>query len=404
MRFQIAALAVLGLVVGAGQARSQPRAPQVDPSALAAAAARLGTLIWTPRAHLDRIGADPFVLRLPDTACTLGAEGCQPVYRSDFVLGGEAGADFWITAHRDFVVQTSARAVTDWYRRFSDQSSVAPDVSQALRYVAPRFHVDFGWRHASGRRGMLSEVAQRIRRTSLDRRLTAAFRFGRFAVETEVGAQRVRYRRPSVAHPSLRYSWFDHDAARWRAELRPAVAGPSRWAFQVERLAQRSLHRPVRERRVSATTVFLETGLQTGLRMEGRIGVGWTHQVRPDYHVQLGALSARTSAPVWRAALLLPGAAGDAEVRFERRFSQSVLPGPPGLDEFRFASRAGRRLTQRLRADFVLEHGSLVYQDRLARSTGRTFRRRCGTLRPGSISTSGGVMRAGVAVSGDTQN
>ena len=107
----------------------------------------------------------------------------------------------------------------------------------------------------------------------------------------------------------------------------------------------------------------------TGLRLEGRIGVGWTYQVRPDYHVQLGAYSVRTSAPVWEGVLTLPSAAADVELRLQRRFVQSVLPGPPSLAEFRTAVRAGRRFTERLRADTFLQHGRLVYQDRLLPGT-----------------------------------
>ena len=56
------------LLVGVSTALAQPRAEQVDPSALAAAAARLGRVIWSPVATVDRIGVDPFVLRLPTGA------------------------------------------------------------------------------------------------------------------------------------------------------------------------------------------------------------------------------------------------------------------------------------------------------------------------------------------------
>ena len=51
------------VLVGVSAALAQPRAEQVDPSALAAAAARLGRVIWSPVATVDRIGVDPFVLR-----------------------------------------------------------------------------------------------------------------------------------------------------------------------------------------------------------------------------------------------------------------------------------------------------------------------------------------------------
>lgn len=84
---------------------------------------------------------------------------------------------------------------------------------------------------------------------------------------------------------------------------------------------------------------MLETELLTGLRLEGRIGVGWTHQQRPGYHPSLGSHSAHLGAPVWRADVSLPAAANDLAVRFDRRFVQSVLPGPPALDETRLALR-----------------------------------------------------------------
>ena len=124
-------------------------------------------------ATLDCIGVDPFVLRPPVAAeCLDRTVYCPPVYRSDFVLGGVAGADVWMNLSERLLVQSRGRAVVDWYREFSDVSSVAPDVSQAVRYVGPRVHLDFGWRHVQSRRGMLAELAQRIRRTAFDRRLT----------------------------------------------------------------------------------------------------------------------------------------------------------------------------------------------------------------------------------------
>ena len=267
---------------------------------------------------------------------------CPPVYRSDFVLGGLAGADVWMNLSERLLVQSSGRAVVDWYREFSDQRSVAPDVSQAVRYVGPRFHLDFGWRHVESRRGMLSEVAQRVRRAAFDRRVTTAVRLGRFALEAEWGDQRVRYRSPRVAHQSLRYDWFNADIGRTRAVFRPAVAGPSRWSVTVERLGHRSVSRPLRQRRLDATTVMLETELLTGLRLEGRVGIGWTRERRPDYHRQLGVSSAALSAPVWRIDLSLPSEAADLDLQLRRRFTQSVLPGPPALDDFREAPRPGQ--------------------------------------------------------------
>ena len=168
---------VLFVLTAAPTVVAQPRSEQVDPSALAAAAARLGRVIWSPMATLDCIGVDPFVLRPPvATECLDRTVYCPPVYRSDFVLGGVAGADVWMNLSERLLVQSRGRAVVDWYREFSDVSSVAPDVSQAVRYVGPRVHLDFGWRHVQSRRGMLAELAQRIRRTAFDRRLTAAVR------------------------------------------------------------------------------------------------------------------------------------------------------------------------------------------------------------------------------------
>ena len=363
------------LLVGVSPVLAQPRAEQVDPSALAAAAARLGRVIWAPLATVDRIGVDPFVLRLPTGAeCPDRNVYCPPVYRSDFVVGGLAGANVWMNLSERLLVQSSGRAVVDWYREFSDQRSVAPDVSQAVRYVGPRFHLDFGWRHLESRRGMLSEVAQRVRRAALDRRVTTAVRLGRFALETEWGVQRVRYRAPRVAHQSFRYDWFNADIGRTRAVFRPAVAGPSRWSVSVERLGHRSVSRPLRQRRLEATTVMLETELLTGLRLEGRVGIGWTRERRPDYHPQLGIASAALSAPVWRIDLALPSEAADLDIQLRRRFTQSVLPGPPALDDFRFAVRGGRRLGTRLRADALVQAGRLLYLDRVDPSTARRGR------------------------------
>ena len=363
------------LLVGVSAALAQPRAEQVDPSALAAAAARLGRVVWSPVATVDRIGVDPFVLRLPTGAeCLDRNVYCPPVYRSDFVLGGRAGADVWMNLSERLLVQSSGRAVVDWYREFSDQRSLAPDFSQAVRYVGPRFHLDFGWRHVESRRGMLSEVAQRVRRAAFDRRLTTAVRLGRFALEAEWGDQRVRYRAPRVAHQSFRYAWFNADIGRTRAVFRPAVAGPSRWAVSVERLGHRSVSRPLRQRRLDATTVMLETELLTGLRLEGRVGIGWTRERRPDYHPQLGIASAALSAPVWRIDLALPSEAADLDIQLRRRFTQSVLPGPPALDDFRIAVRGGRRLGTRLRADALVQAGRLLYLDRVDPSTSRRGR------------------------------
>ena len=164
---------VLFVLTAAPTVVAQPRSEQVDPSALAAAAARLGRVIWSPMATLDCIGVDPFVLRPPvATECLDRTVYCPPVYRSDFVLGGVAGADVWMNLSERLLVQSQGRAVVDWYREFLDVSSVASDVSQAVRYVAPRVHLDFGWRHVQSRRGMLAELAQCIRRTAFDRRLT----------------------------------------------------------------------------------------------------------------------------------------------------------------------------------------------------------------------------------------
>ena len=383
MLLRVLKLCLAFLLLGVAGLSAQPRAPQVDAPALTAAAARLGRVIWSPDVRLDRAGIDPFVLRPSDTpGCERPGPGCLPHYRPDFVVGGVGGTDVWMNLNEQLLVQFRGRAVADWYREFSDQSGVAPDISQAVRYVAPRFHLDFGWRHAQSRRGGLTEVAQRVTRTAFDRRLTAAVRLGRFAIETEWGSQRVRYARPAVAHPSFRYDWFDGDLARWRHVLRPAVPGPSRWSFTVERVAQQAFHRPVRERRVRGATVMLETDLLTGLRLEGRVGVGWTHLVRPDYHRQLGRYSARTSAPVWRAELVLPSAANRLEFRLDRRFSQSVLPGPPSVSELRADVRAGRRLGERLRADMLVQHGRIVYQDRIVPGTAE--RRRIDVLRVGA--------------------
>ena len=368
-------LAVFLLAVAGASA--QPRAPQVDASALTAAAARLGRVIWTPDVRLDRAGIDPFVLRASEApGCERPGPGCLPHYRPDFVVGGVAGADVWMNLNEQLLVQLRGRAVSDWYREFTDQSGVAPDISQALRYVAPRFHLDFGWRHSQSRRGSLTEVAQRITRTAFDRRLTAAARLGRFALETEWGLQRVRYARPAVAHPSFRYDRFDGDLTRWRHVLRPAVPGPSRWSFTFERVAQQALHRPVRERRVRGTTVMLETELLTGLRLEGRVAVGWTHLVRPDYHRQLGQYSARTSAPVWRAELLLPSEATRLDFRLERRFSQSVLPGPPSVSELRADVRAGRSPISRSPASLSSRRGRITAPARRGLPWGSS---RCGT-------------------------
>ena len=127
-------------VVTAAPAAAQPRAEQVDAAALAAAAARLGRVIWAPVAQVDRVGMDPFVLRAPAADCDASSSTCLPRYQADFVVGGRAGADLWLNVNRQFIVQSSAHAVTDWYRTFADQRGVAPDVSQAVRYVAPRFH------------------------------------------------------------------------------------------------------------------------------------------------------------------------------------------------------------------------------------------------------------------------
>lgn len=56
------------LALAASAALAQPRADQVDSSALTAAAARLGRVIRAPVATLDRIGVDPFVLRVATAA------------------------------------------------------------------------------------------------------------------------------------------------------------------------------------------------------------------------------------------------------------------------------------------------------------------------------------------------
>ena len=67
------------LLLGVSAAVAQPRAEQVDPSALTAAAARLGRVIWSPVATLYRIGVDPFVLRLPTGAeCPDRTVYCPP--------------------------------------------------------------------------------------------------------------------------------------------------------------------------------------------------------------------------------------------------------------------------------------------------------------------------------------
>ncbi len=119
---------------------------------------------------------------------------------------------------------------------------------------------------------------------------------------------------------------------------------------------------------------MLETELLTGLRLEGRVGVGWTRQRRPDYHPQLGAASASLSAPVWRVDLSLPSEMADLDVELSRRFVQSVLPGPPALDDLRAAVRGGRRLTSRLRTDALVQWGRLLYLDRLDPVTSRRGR------------------------------
>ena len=204
--------------------------------------------------------------------------------------------------------------------------------------------------------------------------VTTAVRLGRFALEAEWGAQRVRYLSPRVVHESFRYDWFNSDIGRTRAVFRPAVAGPSRWSVSVERLGHRSVSRPLRQRRLDATTVMLETELLTGLRLEGRVGVGWTRERRPDYHPQLGISSASLSAPVWRIDLSLPSESADLEVQLRRRFLQSVLPGPPALDDLRIAVRGGRRLGTRLRADALVQAGRLLYLDRVDPSTSRRGR------------------------------
>ena len=113
------------------------------------------------------------------------------------------------------LVQSTGRAVVDWYREFADQRSVAPVVSQALRYVRPRFHLDFCWRHGESPRHALRGCA--ARRPGFDRRLTTVVRVGRFALERELGAQRVRYRQPAVSHRLFRYDWFDADIVRTSA-------------------------------------------------------------------------------------------------------------------------------------------------------------------------------------------
>ena len=101
--------ALVLFVFTAPTAVAQPRSEQVDPSALAAAAARLGRVIWSPMATLDRIGVDPFVLRPPVAAeCPDRTVYCPPVYRSDFVLGGVAGADVWIRVEDAGPTQTGA--------------------------------------------------------------------------------------------------------------------------------------------------------------------------------------------------------------------------------------------------------------------------------------------------------
>ena len=63
----VSALALFVFTVSS-TAVAQPRSEQVDPSALAATAARLGRVIWSPVVTLDRIGVDPFVLRPPVAA------------------------------------------------------------------------------------------------------------------------------------------------------------------------------------------------------------------------------------------------------------------------------------------------------------------------------------------------
>ena len=371
------------LLPGLSAVSAQPRAPQVDAPALTAATARLGRVIWSPEVRLDRAGIDPFVLRPSEApGCARPGPGCLPHYRPDFVVGGVGGADVWMSLNEQLLVQLRGRAVADWYREFADQSGGRSRHLAGGALCRPRASISTsaGGTRRAGAAGS-PRVAQRVTRTAFDRRLTAAVRLGRFALETEWGSQRVRYARPTVAHPSFRYDWFDGDLDRWRQVLRPAVPGPSRWSFTFERVAQQAFHRPVRERRVRGTTVMLETELLTGLRLEGRVGVGWTHLVRPDYHRQLGRYSARTSAPVWRAELVLPSEANRLEFRLDRRFSQSVLPGPPSVSELRADVRAGRRLGERLRADVLVQHGRIVYQDRIV--PGTADRRRIDFLRIG---------------------
>ena len=209
---------------------------------------------------------------------------------------------------------------------------------------------------------------------AFDRQLTAGARFGRFALEAETGMQRVRYTVPEVQHPLFRYDWFDRDISRTRAVLRPAVAGPSRWSFVYEASVESSLRRPLRQRRLHGHRAELETELLTGLRLEGRVAVGWQHLQRPDYHPSLGRYSHRTSAPVWRVLLTLPSGATDAELRLERTFTSSALNGPPALDELRSAVRTGRRFTRRLRGDAIVEHARLLYRDRYDPVEARTGR------------------------------
>lgn len=119
---------------------------------------------------------------------------------------------------------------------------------------------------------------------------------------------------------------------------------------------------------------MLETKLLTGLRLEGRVGVGWTRQRRPDYHPQLGAASSarRCGASTCRC----PPRRSTSTCGSAAASSSRPFPAPPALDELRLAVRVrgGRRLTAKLPADTLVPSGRLLYLDRVDPRTARAGR------------------------------
>lgn len=198
---------------------------------------RLGPFYMTPQFELRNLGVDTNVFNTPTAT-----------RQSDFTFTAQPRTDIWVPFGRRAVFTTSAGVGFVYFKKFSSERSVDPDVALRLDIAARRVTFFVQELYVNTRQRPNLEIDARSRNTSSTPTAGAAIKVGaRVTAEVAVYQNRIRFDQDASFLGTNLSQTLDRSEIGVRGLIRTKLTSFTTWNVRAESQRERFAHTPDRD-------------------------------------------------------------------------------------------------------------------------------------------------------------